>query len=411
MRNQDQRQLQNVHRLGLMGGTFDPIHHAHLLLAETALQRFSLDKVVFIPSRRPPHKHSLAELDAEQRAIMTELAISGQPRFFLSRAELERSGYSYAYDTLLYLRQLLPADAEIYFISGADSILDVQKWYKAAELPSLCRFIAAARPGYDLSALRQLPLEWQQVVDVMETPLMEISSSDIRQRVAAGESIKYLLPEKVEAYIHQHGLYGPEQQPPPRPRDRQWLRAQVESILSPKRCRHSLAVAELAAEWALHWGLDEEKAYIAGLLHDIAREQGPVEWLRRAVLYGIPLDQEILVSPVVLHGPVAAFWLKWEWALYDPEILEAVSLHTIPEADMGPLAKLIFLADVCEPNRKSWPGREALLALCREDLDQAMIAALEQSIEYLSQNGQGMHPRSLEVLAEFRRRKSLSAFE
>ncbi|MDO4732670.1 MAG: nicotinate-nucleotide adenylyltransferase [Bacillota bacterium] len=402
MLNQDQIQLRGVRRLGLMGGTFDPIHNAHLLLAETALQQFSLEKVVFIPSRRPPHKKSQAEQDAEQRANMTELAVSTHSRFFMSRSELERSGYSYAYDTLLYLRQLLPADAEIFFISGADSVLDVCKWYKAQELPGLCRFIAAARPDYDLHCLEQLPPEWRQVIDVMEIPLLEISSTEIRRRVAAGESIKYLLPEKVEAYIHRQGLYLPEPPELPRPRDRQWLLSQVEKRLSPQRFQHVLGVAQLAEEWARHWKLDDEKAYAAGLLHDILREKSKPELICAAVQLGIPLDQCILDSPVLLHGPVGAAFVKWEWGLSDPEILDAISLHTLGGPEMGRLSKLIFLADICEPGRASRPGLEELRALCLQDLDQAMIVALEQNLEYLEGKGKLPYPGSQDLQLVFR---------
>ena len=398
MLNDDKRQLRGVRRLGLMGGTFDPIHHAHLLLAETALAAFDLDRVVFIPSRRPPHKVSQAELDAEHRACMTQLAIQDEPAFFLSRTELEREGYSYAYDTLVYLRELLPPEGEIYFITGADSILEVDKWYRAAELPALSRFVAAARPGFDLSGLAALPEAWRQVIDVMEMPLMEISSTEIRRRVRAGESIKYLLPPAVEDYIYQQGLYAPE------PLDRAYARRRVRRQISAKRFRHCLGVAALAEEWAAHWGLDPERAYLAGLLHDMAREKSEQELLDLARDFGVPLDAAILDNPVLLHGPVAAGLARRDWGLNDPALLEAIACHTIPEPEMGPLAKIIYLADGCDPNRPAWPGREALVALCRQDLDLAMVRAMEGTLAYLRDRGETPHPGTLEKLAAFRRK-------
>ena len=404
MRNTDKAQLQKVTRLGVMGGTFDPIHNAHLALAEAALYTFSLDKVVFIPSRRPPHKESQAELDAEHRAIMTELAIAREPRFFLSRTELERGGYSYAYDTLVYLRSLLPEGSQIYFITGADAILDVTSWYRAADLPELCRFITAVRPGYDLRGLEQLPPAWRQVVDRMDIPMLEISSTDLRRRVQAGAPIRYLVPEPVEDYSYKYGLY---QETPgacrPTPWDRNGLRERVQVLLSPKRFIHSVAVAELSERWAQRWALDRDRAYIAGLLHDIAREQSPEELLESAVLFGIRVDPVIQDSPIILHAEVAAHLAKWEWGVNDPDILEAIARHTIPEANMGPLAKLVYLADICEPNRRWWPGREVLLDLCERDLDRAMVFAIEQSIEYLQEKGQTPHPHTMQVLEDFRR--------
>ena len=404
MRNNDKAQLHKVNRLGVMGGTFDPIHNAHLVLAETALYTFSLDKVVFIPSRRPPHKESQAELDAEHRAVMTELAIAREPRFFLSRTELDRDGYSYAYDTLVYLRSLLPKDAQIYFITGADAILDVSTWYRAADLPEICRFIAAVRPGYDLQGLQQLPLIWQQIVDRMQIPMLEISSTDLRRRIQTGAPIRYLVPEPVEDYIYKHGLYQEQEGSSiPMPWDRNSLRERVQAVLSPKRFIHSVAVAELSERWAHRWSLDADRAYIAGLLHDIAREQTAEELLELAVLFGIPVDPVIQSSPIILHAEVAAHLVKWEWGVDDPDILEAIARHTIPEATMKPLAKLVYLADICEPNRRWWPGREKLLDLCEEDLDRAMVFAIEQTIEYLQEKGQTPHPHTMQVLEDFRR--------
>ena len=404
MLSNDKAQLQNVHRLGLMGGTFDPIHHGHLLLAESALYQFSLDKVVFIPSRRPPHKVSQAELDAEQRAVMTELAIAGEPGFFMSRCELEREGYSYAYDTLLYLRELLPDDAEIYFITGADSILDVTHWYRAAELPKLARFIAAARPGYELSGLADMPQAWRDAVELMPIPLMDISSTDIRRRVAAGESISYLLPEKVADYIHQQGLYRRSFLPGRDGSvDKEWLRERLAEQLSPKRYQHSLGVAELAQKWAARWQLDQEQAYIAGLLHDVARELSHEKLLELAHDFGLTVDQATLESPVILHAEVGACLVQQEWGLDAPDILQAISRHTIPDSNMPPLARLIYLADICEPNRRWWPGKGQLMTLCVHDLNQAMVCALEQNLDYLKEHQRRPHPRTAAVLADYRR--------
>lgn len=400
IRENEREQLKNVQRLGIMGGTFDPIHNAHLLLAKTALQRFSLDKIAFIPSGRPPHKISEAGRNTEQRACMTELAIAGEPRFFLSRIELDRAGYSYAYDTLRELGQLLPPDAELFFITGADSILDVCKWYRSAELPGLSRFIVAARPGYDLSAMEKLPPAWRQVIDLMEMPLSDISSSEIRRRVAAGESISGLLPAAVEGYIQQQGLYLPEHPLP----DREEMRQRLQGWLSPKRYRHSLGVAELAEQWAIHWDLDAEAAYTAGLLHDMARGKSGEELAALAREFSLPLEQADLDAPVLLHAGVGAKLAQREFGLNRPDILEAITRHTLPAGDMGPLACLIYLADICEPNRPPWPEREKLLALCTEDLDQAMICGMEQGLRYLREKGETPHPRTMEVLQAFYRR-------
>lgn len=196
-----------VKRLGIMGGTFDPIHYGHLVTAETARTLFRLDQVVFVPSGRPPHKRARVDSDSEHRAMMTLLAIITNPHFFLSRVELEREGYSYSYDTVRAFAEAYGAETEIFFITGADAILEIASWRNADALLRMCNFIAASRLGFDLAGLRQLPQAWQDKIALFEIPALAISSTDIRRRVARGESIKYLLPETVENYIIKQGLY------------------------------------------------------------------------------------------------------------------------------------------------------------------------------------------------------------
>jgi nicotinate-nucleotide adenylyltransferase len=195
-----------------MGGTFDPIHHGHLVTAEEARAQFGLDHVVFIPNRHPPHKEPSDVTDPEHRYLMTFLATVSNPHFSVSRLEIERPGASYTIETIREMSRRHP-EAVLYYITGADAILQILRgeWQQSAELLRLCEFIAATRPGFvlDLKTLRESnatgrPLE---NVNVMSIPAMAISSTDIRGRVRAGQPIKYLVPEAVEAYIVKHDLY------------------------------------------------------------------------------------------------------------------------------------------------------------------------------------------------------------
>lgn len=195
-------------KIGIMGGTFDPIHYGHLVIAETARHQLGLEQVIFVPAARPPHKQRQTADDGEQRAFMTGLAIAGNPHFALSRMELERGGYSYSVDTVTAFREQLGAETKLWFITGADMILSIQTWMRAEELRQLCSFAAAPRPGFDLGLLQRLPAAWQERIQVLEAPLLDISGSLIRQRVARGLPIRYLLPENVENYILRQGLYG-----------------------------------------------------------------------------------------------------------------------------------------------------------------------------------------------------------
>jgi nicotinate-nucleotide adenylyltransferase len=192
-----------------MGGTFDPIHYGHLVTAEAARAQFGLDQVLFMPAGTPPHKSQRADVaPAEDRYAMTELATRENASFEVSRMEIDREGPSWTIDTVRELRAAHPQDLELYFITGADAVLEILTWREHGEIARLARFIAATRPGYSLDRLQDaisgghLP-----AVEVMEIPALAISSSDIRQRVRDGRPIRYLTPDAVVAYIARHGLY------------------------------------------------------------------------------------------------------------------------------------------------------------------------------------------------------------
>jgi nicotinate-nucleotide adenylyltransferase len=192
-----------------MGGTFDPVHYGHLVTAEEALVQFGLDEVVFMPTGVPQAKRHPTVTSAQDRYLMTVIATASNPHFSVSSLEIDRPGPTYTVDTVRELRRLR-GDVELFFITGADAVVEMLHWKDVAELASLTRFIAATRPGFDLHAFTaELPAgPGAPRVEVMEIPALAISSTDIRSRVAEGRPISYLLPEPVAAYIRKQGLYG-----------------------------------------------------------------------------------------------------------------------------------------------------------------------------------------------------------
>ena len=188
-------------RLGVMGGTFDPIHVGHLVTAEEALHQFALDEVVFVPTGRPWMKEHDVVASAEHRYAMTAIGIEPEPRFHVSRLEVDRGGATYTVDTLRALRDEVPG-AELFFITGADAMLEIMRWKEPEIIFDLAHFIAATRPGYDVARLDAIP-----DVTVMRIPALAISSTDIRTRVHQGRPIRFLVPEGVEAHIRAAGLY------------------------------------------------------------------------------------------------------------------------------------------------------------------------------------------------------------
>jgi nicotinate-nucleotide adenylyltransferase len=203
-------------RIGLFGGSFNPIHVAHLILAERVRERRFLDRVVFVPAGQPPHKPERPLAPAEHRLRMVELAVEGHPAFGVSRAEVERGEPSYTLRTVRETRAALGADDELFLLLGSDSVLDLPNWWHADELVQEVEIIAFERPGApleeELDALsRRFGEDWVRDVRALQVdaPLLEISSSDVRARREAGESVRYLVPDAVLAYIEERGLYAP----------------------------------------------------------------------------------------------------------------------------------------------------------------------------------------------------------
>lgn len=204
-----------TYRLGVMGGTFDPIHNGHLVTAEQAAGDLDLDVVVFVPAGSPAFKQDRRVSSPEDRNAMTLLATADNPHFLVSRIEVDREGITYTVDTLELLRQHYPDNVELYFITGADAIIDILTWRDADRIARLARLVGATRPGYDLAAARTRILDSgiDFQVHYLEVPALAISSSDLRGRVARGQSLRYLTPDSVCGLIEKRGLYGPSSMP------------------------------------------------------------------------------------------------------------------------------------------------------------------------------------------------------
>ncbi|MEI7544924.1 MAG: nicotinate-nucleotide adenylyltransferase [Mycobacteriaceae bacterium] len=201
--------MQSRRRLGVMGGTFDPIHNGHLVAASEVADLFDLDEVVFVPTGRPWQKARRHVTAAEDRYLMTVIATASNPRFSVSRVDIDRAGPTYTNDTLEDLRALNP-DSDLYFITGADALASILSWQNWEELFGLAKFIGVSRPGYELNgqhiaaAIDQLPAD---ALTLVEVPALAISSSECRSRAASARPIWYLVPDGVVQYVNKRGLY------------------------------------------------------------------------------------------------------------------------------------------------------------------------------------------------------------
>ncbi|MEH0147322.1 nicotinate-nucleotide adenylyltransferase [Corynebacterium sp. Q4381] len=193
-------------RIGVMGGTFDPIHHGHLVAASEAAHRFQLDEVVFVPTGEPWQKAGRSISPAEDRYLMTVIATASNPQFSVSRVDIDRGGPTYTIDTLRDLQVDYP-DAQLYFITGADALSSIMSWHDWEAMFTLAEFVGVTRPGYELTE-DMLPSDIQQRVHLLDIPAMAISSTDCRARAAGGRPVWYLVPDGVVQYIAKHELYA-----------------------------------------------------------------------------------------------------------------------------------------------------------------------------------------------------------
>jgi nicotinate-nucleotide adenylyltransferase len=195
-------------RIGVFGGTFDPIHYGHLVAAEEARAILALDKVLIVPAGQPPHKAACPVTPPEHRVAMVQLAIASNPHFVLSRVDLDRPGPHYSVDMVTRLRREM-GPGDVYLIVGMDSLMDLPTWHEAERLMGLCYIIGVNRPGYtyDLAPLEKAVPGISAHIQVLEAPQLEIASHELQDRVRRGLPIKYQVPEPVEEYIYRHKLY------------------------------------------------------------------------------------------------------------------------------------------------------------------------------------------------------------
>ena len=387
-----------MRRIGLMGGSFNPIHLAHVHLAREALAGGYADEVIFLPTGNPPHKG--AELAGRQeRYEMTCLAVEGERGMSVSREEIDRQGVIYTVDTLSALRRRMP-DADFVYLIGADTLMQLPTWRRIDTVITLCGFLVCMRPGEDPEAALEAAAQWRARgahVEFMNAARMDISSTEIRRRLREGLPVDGMLDVRVERYIREHALYGVRTGTNAMKREKIMFRLRKE--LDAQRYAHTLGVEETARQMALLFGEDAQKAALAGLLHDCAKCMTLTQMVKAAK--GVPLDPVMKESKALMHAVAGMCVARNVYGVDDEAVLGAIRWHTTGHAGMTALEKIVYLADMIEPSRKPYPGLEQIRALCWKDLDRAMHTALRMSLEHVVSQGRTLHPDTLAALREY----------
>ena len=380
-------------RVGIMGGTLDPVHNGHLQLAQAAMNLLNLDRVMLLPAGDPPHKSNpTSKLD---RLNMARLAAKEIDGVFPCSIEIFRSGTTYTVDTLKQLRENNP-DTEWFYIIGADTLEVLDTWRNFHEVAKLCTFAVTGRADEDVNPARMDEFKEQYGAKFITLPFNgpDISSTDIRNRVSGGESIDDIVPTSVCTYIADRGLYLSR-------RSADEILQYLKQNLKPARYDHTISVAETAKRLAPRFGVSPAKAYLAGLLHDCAKYL-PLNELRSMVKKNIAdTDEHELEAVSVLHAPAGAVLASREFGVNDREILSAIRKHTIGDAQMSPLDALIYTADFIEPLREDFPGLSRARSLAEADLFSAMCLCAQLTNSHLESQGRRPHPRSLAMLKNY----------
>ncbi len=417
------RSREYKYRIGLLGGTFDPIHNAHLLLGEAAYGQFGLDAVWFMPSHVPPFKKDKSGLtDEDMRFAMAELAVADNPHFSVCTIERNREEISYTYRTLELLREAYP-DTWFFFIMGADCLAEFPTWYRPERIAEICTILAAMR-GEEEEAYAADLENVRHAFDADVRPLTmiraDISSSLIRGRYAEGKSVKYLVPDTVDRYVREHGLYkeaslteeaAMRNADQPDPGKLRWQAAghladrienDLTKLLKPSRMRHTHGVAYTAESLAMAYGEDPQRAFLAGMLHDIAKYLTNEDLVSFCRAHSIEITDDEYAAPYLLHAKAGAKMSEDRYCVRDPEILRAIRFHTTGRPGMSLLEKIIFTADYIEPGRHHSEALPELRKMAFRDLDGCICRILRDTLTYLSDAGKPIDKTTREAYDYYR---------
>lgn len=382
-------------KIGVYGGTFNPIHLGHVALAKSCADALGLDQVIFIPTYSPPHKAGEGIAQAYHRMNLCRLAVEDEPRFMVSDIEVNRKGVSYTVDTLRALKGQYP-DAVLYLIMGSDMYFTIEQWRSYEEILRIAIVVTASREAGELAKLQtKQELLHTQGFDsiVLDNEVVEVSSTQLRE-----DMNPELLDPKVLAYIRQNSLYGYQDQP--YLYDTQLIAKIVGGLLGDERYHHSQMVAKAAAGLAEHYGLDAHHAYVAGLIHDVCKEmtndqmqsllQGG-EWLNEPAFYR---------QPHIWHGFAAAIFIQRELKIYNHQIIEAVRFHTTGRAEMSEFEKIIFLADLISDDRV-YADVGHLRQICYRNLDEGLAFVLQYILSTLTAKAAPLYSETVKAYNQY----------
>lgn len=378
-----------MRRIGILGGTFNPVHNTHIMLAETAYCELGLDTVYFMPSKHPPHKPNSEIISDEDRLAMLRLAVQGHEGLDVLDIELRREGTTFTADTLKILNDMYPDD-RIYFIIGGDSLKAFDTWHEPGEILHRCALVCAGRGDYACrAAIRDINKlcrkyttdSFSPEITFLDMPASTVSSNVIRRELRCGRKVTKYMPRAVADYIAGHELYSSEVYCS--------YRSSLKSLLSAKRYRHVINVANLCYKLGEIHGVDPERAYVAGLLHDCAKHLDRDTVIAEARRLRLHMSKAEHARPCeLMHSRIGAEYARSIYGITDSGIINSIYWHTVGHPAMTRLEQIVFLADVIEPSRTMQfnPSLDVIRSIATYDIDKATAITLANIVSYLAES-------------------------
>jgi len=389
-------------KLGILGGSFDPVHRGHLFLAEKALSALKLDRIIFIPAYRSPFKLDAEGMDksVKDRIDMLASSIMGDSRFAIDYCEIKREGVSYTINTLEdIIERYLPTGKPVLVI-GDDLAEDFPKWRDSDKILKSADIAVARR-------INSKQVKYPFAHTTIENEIIDISSHEIRRIISEGGDWQPLLPSGAVEIIKNRKLYGYNGEPSAEaPSDDIVRRIETEAMetLSTERYLHSRSTALAAVDLCRRFGLNPADGYLAGIAHDLAKEMDNKQMIKIVKTAGFDISPLEESKPNLLHGKVAAVLLRERFSIHNEDIIEAAAYHTSGQENMHALAKIIYIADKTEFSRTIDP---ALRKMCMEDtLDNILFAVLEKNIQKLQAKGADLSKETLLLINKIKEKKN-----
>lgn len=373
-------------KYAILGGTFNPIHTGHAIMAEFVYSTGLFDGIILMPSGDPPHKDTEV-IDSKHRMNMCELVANQCKYIDTLDLEIERQGMTYTIDTLKHLKET--TDHTYAWIIGADTLMSLEKWKDFEDVFKLTEFVVVNRIDIDDQVvnlkIEELSKRYFGKFTKVSMPFIGISSTLIRERVKNHKSIHHLVDRSVDSYIEEHELYQIEDDLDDDLKKR--LQKSLKQKMSDKRFEHTMGVKKVAMSLANQYGCDINKAALAAMLHDCAKHLKHDEIFDYCDEYHVQLTDNERLNPQVVHAKIGAVMAADKYQIHDQEILGAIRYHTTAKAHMTLLEQIIYVADYIEPNRSKAANLDRYRLLAYDSLDDVTYYILKDTVAHLDSKG------------------------